>query len=64
MDWFMEIYSMYLVWSIAFIVSMSVSQHLGDLTGKKLEMPWHTGKFVGVIFITLLAVEHQIGLFL
>ena len=55
---------MYLVSFIVFMVSMSVSQHLGDLTGKKLEMPWHTGKFVGGIFIALLAVEHQIGLFL
>ncbi len=64
MDWFMEIHSMYLVSFIVFLVSMSLSQHLGDLTGKKLEMPWHTGKFVGGIFIAVLAVEHQIGLFL
>ena len=60
----MEIYSMYLVSFIVFLISMSASQHLGDLTGKKLEMPWHAGKFVGGIFIALLAVEHQIGLFL
>jgi hypothetical protein len=64
MDWFMEIHSMYLISFIVFMVSMSASQHLGDLTGKKLEMPWHTGKFVGVIFAALLVMEHQIGLFL
>ena len=55
---------MYLISLIVFMVSMSASQHLGDLTGKKLEMPWHTGKFVGVIFAALLVMEHQIGLFL
>ena len=56
---------MFMVWSfILFIVTMSLSQHLGDLTGKRLEMPWHTGKFVGVIFATLLALEHMVGIIL
>lgn len=56
---------MFAVWSfILIVVTMSLSQHLGDLTGKRLEMPWHTGKFVGVIFATLLVMEHPIGIIL
>lgn len=53
---------MFTAWSIfVIIISMSVSQYLGDLTGKKLEMPWHTGKLVGMIFSIMIMVEHWIG---
>jgi hypothetical protein len=56
---------MFAVWSIILVVvTMSLSQHLGDLTGKRLDMPWHTGKFVGLIFATLLVVEHMVGIIL
>ncbi len=54
---------MFTGWSIfLIIISMSVSQYLGDLTGKKLQMPSHTGKLVGLIFGIMIMVEHWTGL--
>lgn len=54
---------MHTIWSILlFIVTMSLSQHLGDLTGKKFMMPNHTGKIIGIIFAGILMIEHKVGI--
>ncbi len=54
---------MFTSWSIVAIIgSISLAQFLGDLTGKKINQPKHTGKIIGVILFGMVTVEHLTGL--
>lgn len=54
---------MFTLWSIAVIIgTISLSQYLGDLAGKKINQPNHTGKIIGLILVGLVSTEHVVGL--
>ena len=59
----MEIVEMFTLWSIAVIIgTISLAQYLGDLTGKTIKQPKHTGKIIGLMLVIMASAEHLAGL--